>query len=550
MGGPSQPSAEEPQRPSLLAQFIAQHGSGSRRAPSASELRALREELERISARAAARAAQLESSQAPPARGAANDSGASAAAGAADPAGTRRGSSDTGTEPGASAAAAGGGGRPESKRPKAGQPAPRASGSDSDASASNASGARSSSDSAAAGGASRPDADSSAAQQGTPAPSSGSASGAALFTASQQAKHSASAPVPDDFSRVKVTNQVPIQTYWAAMEPYFRSVTDEDIGYLESTADGQDSYTIPKLGKFYAYAWAEEEVAHFPEHMHNSKTRYIARALVAPDARPKSLQPAAVSGADLLDSDMSLNTARLAPLTERIVSALVAEHLVLHGGAGAGPDGDNDGGGGSGGSGGKDRVVSSNSGYGSGSDDSDAEMSARVVTAGSSSSSSGSGGSSGMPSLEDRLKRELQYIGILDEGDVDWDDREDDEVCVTIRALQRQLREQVRVNRLRKERLLPIAREHSGYQEYTQVIDELDKQVEQSYLKRHRLTKSRKRKTAPAKTVSLSDNALNALGRRRRVIQAIGHLFPADKFALPSESIFAGIPPNPDVHMK
>ncbi|KAJ2758712.1 Transcriptional regulator [Coemansia nantahalensis] len=316
------------------------------------------------------------------------------------------------------------------------------------------------------------------------------------------------------------------------MEPYFRHVTDEDLSFLESAADNQEDYTIPKLGKFYAHKWAEEEVAHFPDHLHSSKTRYIAQSLLAPDTRAKPSHSAG-AGSDLADADMSLNKARLAPLTERIVSALVAERLVLHDGDRSQPGSGSDAAG--------DRLVRSNSGCVSDSEGSDAELGPRLAPP-----------AGEMLSLEDRLKRELRYIGILDEDedDVNWDDREDDEVCVTMRTLQRQLREQVRVNRARKERLLPIAKEHSGFQEYMQVIDELDKQVEQSYLKRHRLTKSRKRKSAPAKTVSLSDNAINALGRRRRVIQAIGHLFPTSKFALPSASIYCGVPPNPEAHIE
>ncbi|KAJ2363371.1 Transcriptional regulator, partial [Coemansia sp. RSA 2607] len=97
---------------------------------------------------------------------------------------------------------------------------------------------------------------------------------------------------------------------------------------------------------------------------------------------------------------------------------------------------------------------------------------------------------------------------------------------------------------------------HLGQQEYVQVIDELDKQVEQCYLKRHRLTKSRKRKShavaaaAAPKSAGLSENALNAMDRRRRVIDAIGHLFPPEKFDLPTTPLFTDIAPNPSLDLK
>ncbi|KAJ2770842.1 Transcriptional regulator [Coemansia linderi] len=293
---------------------------------------------------------------------------------------------------------------------------------------------------------------------------------------------------------------------------------------------------MPRLGKFYARVWAEEEISHFPDHMNNNKTRYAAKHLLSSEEPPRSRPAtASFSGTDLVDSDLSYNSVRLAPLTERLISALVAERLVMNGeswGAHSKHDATSNG------------IVSGhhdegNSANDSGSEDGDDGMEPRQL------SSTGD-----LISLEDRLKRELRYIGILDDDDVDWDDREDDEVCVTMRSLQRQLREQTRVNAQRKERLLSIAKEHTGYQEYTQVIDELDKQVEQSYLKRHRLTKSRKRKSAPIKTVALSDNAISAMDRRRRVTQAIGHLFPAEKFGLPAETVFSDIPDNPEIEMQ
>ncbi|KAJ2501171.1 Transcriptional regulator, partial [Coemansia sp. RSA 2052] len=340
---------------------------------------------------------------------------------------------------------------------------------------------------------------------------------------------------------------VQIQTFWASLEPYFRNITEEDLALLEKTGDNQEAYTTPRLGKFYARAWAEEEVTHFPDHMSNNKTRYAAKHLLGTETHSQSQSAAAAAaaaaatsfqGAELVDSDLSLNSVRLAPLTERIISALVAERLVLNGDSWSAHS-KHEGTGGSAGEGNTGNNNNNNNNNDSANEESDDGMEPRQL------SSSGE-----MISLEDRLKRELRYIGILDDDDIDWDGREDDEVCATMRSLQRQLREQTKINAQRKERLLPIAKEHTGYQEYTQVIDELDKQVEQSYLKRHRLTKSRKRKSAPAKTVALSDNAINAMDRRRRVTQAIGHLFPAEKFGLPTESVFEGIPDNPQIEMK
>ncbi|KAJ2849605.1 Transcriptional regulator [Coemansia brasiliensis] len=511
MSSLSQFSLDEVHRSSLISQFAAAHDLSLKKSLSSSELRQLQSELGRISAKAAARVTKLE-------RNLANvrSKNSTAIYGSGSTNDVWKRQEATATE--ATAAATPNTDHPASKRIKSKQSLTRHTGSDSESSTKTSSALGSNrlsntKEDGIAGNRFNGDTGISQTSSNDTVVVSGSGT--------PKAKHSVGTPVQDDFSRVKVTNQVPIQTFWTSLEPYFRNITDEDLSFLENTSEDQEPFAIPKLGKFYAYKWAEEEVAHFPDHLHNSKTRYIAKSLLGSGTSGKSRVNSSASGDNLA---MSLDTTQLAPLTERIVSALVAERLIL--------DEDS-----------KVKSEKSDSRYDafgidySLNEKDDIESRQRMLNG-------------GIASFEERLKRELQYIGILDDGDVDWDNRQDDEVCVTIRALQRQLREQKRINNLRKARLLPIAKEHIGYQEYTQVIDELDKQVEQCYIKRHRQTKSRKRKSAPVKTVSLSDNAVNALGRRSRVIEAIGHLFPPEKFALPSESIYSGIPKNPDVQMK
>ncbi|KAJ2450118.1 Transcriptional regulator [Coemansia sp. RSA 2336] len=496
-------SLDEVQRSSLISQFAAAHDLSLKKSLSSSELRQLQSELGRISAKAATRVIKLERNLAT-----VRSKVSTAAYGSVDTsdAWKRQEAPTPNTD------------NPASKRIKSKQLQTRQAGSDSEnsARASSAPGSNKLSNA-------KEDSIAGSNLNGHAGISQTSSSDTVAVSGSgtPKAKHSVGTPVQDDFSRVKVTNQVPIQTFWASLEPYFRNITDEDLAFLENTSEDQETFVIPKLGKFYAYKWAEEEVAHFPDHMHNSKTRYMAKSLLGSRTSSKSRMNSSASGDNLA---MSLDTTQLAPLTERIISALVAERLVLN----------------------EDKVKSEAGDshydafgidYSAEKEGEDAELRQRVLNG-------------GVASFEERLKRELQYIGILDDDDVDWDNRQDDEVCVTIRALQRQLREQKKINNMRKARLLPIAKEHIGYQEYTQVIDELDKQVEQCYIKRHRQTKSRKRKSAPVKTVSLSDNAVNALERRSRVIDAIGHLFPPEKFALPTESIYNGIPENPDIQMK
>ncbi|KAJ2516227.1 Transcriptional regulator [Coemansia sp. RSA 1939] len=505
------------QKSSIVSQFVYLHETGSRKPPSTGELRQLQEELELISTRAAVRSRQLQDRQthAKPRIETVLDGHSS----------KKRNNEVLHSEVMVAGTATPSADHPISKRIRSNTSAgSKAGGSDSESSTKTSSirGGTTVHGPNSGNNSSKPSMEGKHFQK--------SSHEKLPASQPQKAKHSSGTPVQDDFSRVKITNQVQIQTFWSSLEPYFRTIGDDDILYLEDRSDNQESYVVPRLGRFYAHLWAEEEVAHFPDHMHSSKTRHAAKYLTAAETRGKHNSYVSAGGADLSDSDLSLNAARLAPLTERIISALVAEQLLHNSDNGGIVKKELDGLG---------INESRNVEYKSDSDLSDlGDADPRLLPPDSES-----------VSLEDRLKRELQYIGILDEQDVNWDNREDDEVSAAIRSLQRQLRDQVRVNKLRKERLLPIAKDHIGNQEYTQVIDELDKQVEQSYLKRNRQTKSRKRKSTPIKTVALSDNAVNAMDRRRRVIQAIGHLFPAEKFALPEEAVFVGLSDNPELHM-
>lgn len=67
---------------------------------------------------------------------------------------------------------------------------------------------------------------------------------------------------------------------------------------------------------------------------------------------------------------------------------------------------------------------------------------------------------------------------------INWDAREDDEISIKLRSLQKELRDVMKVNKSRKQRLLGLVNNHLAYQEYNTILDDLDKQVEQGYLKR------------------------------------------------------------------
>lgn len=114
-------------------------------------------------------------------------------------------------------------------------------------------------------------------------------------------------------------------------------------------------------------------------------------------------------------------------------------------------------------------------------------------------------------SFEERVKQELKSLGVFavankslgrveteSEGKnlgVNWvTGKEDDEVCVELRKLQKKLRVVNTRNHHRKQLLKPILKKHLAYQDYAQILDNLNKQVDHEYARRLKNSHSKKKK--------------------------------------------------------
>jgi len=161
-------------------------------------------------------------------------------------------------------------------------------------------------------------------------------------------------------------------------------------------------------------------------------------------------------------------------------------------------------------------------------------------------------------SFEERLKGELKYIGLLtlsedsltgEEGQINWNNREDDEICQELRKLQKQLRQQALENTARKMILERKVEEQLAYQEYATILDDLDKQVGDAFNKRTKSIKAKKKRSiggagggssagghgsVAGKTVEKSgigDGTKAIIERRRRWIEKVGPVFrPIERF--------------------
>ncbi|KAI9031030.1 histone acetyltransferases subunit 3-domain-containing protein [Phycomyces nitens] len=320
------------------------------------------------------------------------------------------------------------------------------------------------------------------------------------------------------FVVVKPKDQVPVANFWAAVEPCFRPLAEDDRNFLLEQGDNATPYLIPALGRPYGELWAEEDHNLVPA-LSRSHSPALASSTAssrqgshdhlnegAPPERLKYL----VSKHSLTDDHLSTQDLSCGSLTERLLSSLIREDIVDASEAHFQQEADDDFG--------VEREM---------------ELGGKTVL-------------EILPypppeivDFEERLRRELRYAGLLGEDDVDWNTREDDEICAELRKSSRELKEQVAVNAHRKKKLLDIVDRQLQYEQYRHVLDTLDTQVETCYIKRFRTQKSKKRKMASSSRPScLSENAVYAMEKRRTWINALGGIFKDKNLIMPTKSIY------------
>lgn len=349
-----------------------------------------------------------------------------------------------------------------------------------------------------------------------------------------------------DFSKNKPpSNQVQFTTFQSYIESFFRPFLSEDLellnerniippGFEKQEYDPDVSpFLIPKLGKFYADLWADEDSTL------SSKLNSPAYQQAAPDSyKPKGTFD------NLTDDTLFTEEISCGPLSSRLLSAILSNN-----------DGSDDY---------EEKEEGSNEEDPSSNLNLDDEVATQLN---SGEDYKLTAEANDFHSIEERLKRELKYIGIfmnlpLSKEDskfkgkqngrpkkagisiIDNDEwvknKEDDEVCAEIRAHQKELREVVSRNRLNRKKLIPIIEEQIAYQEYCTILEDLDKQVDQAYMKRLKGKSKKKKVDVTTPQQQAVNSGLRALlEKRQRWINNIGNLFRPGEIMkrVPSESI-------------
>lgn len=423
--------------------------------------------------------------------------------------------------------------------------------------------------------------------------------------------------LPDaDFSMPKPTNQIQYNTFINFVDNFFRDSTDDDIKFLKEKniipKELQNDklydpdvtpFIIPKLGPLYTKVWIEEDngtkVGNFSPVPLRDVTSVLPRR----------------NGNDINDSMLDSEDVSCGPLLTRLLSAVLKDERddqinntclstplpnMIH-------------------TSGDDKLkmeiddnisVSSSTGVGSSNAlDNTSEITNHTIEPNDINSISnnkvslGGGTTSALksetnwqinsvnldyPTFEERLKRELKYVGIYmnlprdinastsgnstsgadatSGGDPDWlYGREDDEVSAELRQLQSTLKQVTYKNTKRKQILLPLLERQLAWQEYSSILNDLDKQVDQAYIKRIRVPKKKKKHTSSSShsghhgantsgtTASqlaqqkAADSSLKSLlDKRQRWINKIGPLFDAPHIMkrIPQQSVFKDMEPD------
>ena len=272
---------------------------------------------------------------------------------------------------------------------------------------------------------------------------------------------------PDmDFSNAKPSSQVNFSTFQAYVEPYIRAFTEEDVAFLKERGDRFTPYIIPQRGpRGYKEVWATED----------------GMDGVAPPRKQES-DPNEARGSmeDMNDDTAETDEVSMGPVMNRLLSIIRPAPSGVKKDASANEDVEGD-----------TSMVNGDTMIAESQDPQTQPGAAEehkpttylppdaprpvILTP------------ADYETIEQRAIQELRHIGFLGPNDVpDYASHHDDEVAARLRTLQHELRRISRLNNVRKARVLELTEERIAMQEYANIADDLDNQVNAAYLKRNR----------------------------------------------------------------
>ncbi|KAI9729265.1 MAG: Transcriptional regulator [Cirrosporium novae-zelandiae] len=356
-------------------------------------------------------------------------------------------------------------------------------------------------------------------------------------------KHLIAGTPPDkDFTTTKPTNQVNQNTFATYLEPYVRPLTEEDLAFLKERGDRTAPFIMNRRGKkHYKDIWAEED------------------GLVGFDAegqsQDKKLPPNQARGdmEQMTDDIGKTDLISPGPTLSRLLSAMRFTHHPAPDYAQYFSGGINT----------EDEPNSNANDTADGdqmdidhppvNNDSKSLPPATKFPEADQATFKANGLKLDFEQMEKRARHEIRYAGLFpQDGDPDYDAHFDDPIAERMRLLQAELKKQMIINGARKARILELARDEMSLSEYTHISDDLDNQVNASYLKRTRtLSKNKKHAKRPggagggshyvggAQGISrpgIGDQAKVLMDRRIRWMDTLNPIFNDMRRGVPGEN--------------
>ncbi|RPD59303.1 hypothetical protein L226DRAFT_536321 [Lentinus tigrinus ALCF2SS1-7] len=267
--------------------------------------------------------------------------------------------------------------------------------------------------------------------------------------------------VTEDFSKSKQPNQVLVTTFYTSIEPWLRPIKEEDLGFLQYTADEVEPFVMPKLGRHYSVQWEEEDIATYGQPLPGTAATRASMHAPQPGTLPK-WEPSTLD-----EEGATMDHHTHGPLTERVASALLPmNHLLEYRGVKA----------------------------------TEEDMAGRPGTNGAAAAAARD--KLNVADLEERMKHVVRYHGLLDEIP-DYSEAVDDPIATALRHAQRELRTVLATNKARRARLAAIAEDRLAYQEYVDSRDAIDKSITTLYSKLQKKDGPKVNKKKKQKSVDL-----------------------------------------------
>lgn len=337
---------------------------------------------------------------------------------------------------------------------------------------------------------------------------------------------------PDmDFSNAKPPSQVNFSTFQGYVDPYIRPFTEEDVAFLKERGDRLTPYVIPQRGqRGYKEVWATED----------------GMDGIAPP-RKQASDPNEARGSmdDMNDDTAETDEISMGPVMNRLFSIIRPTPTTSKSNnSNANDDGDGDTSMLNG-----DIPEASDQAVPGAPTDTALSATSKPTTALPSEAPRPSNiPSSDYETLEHRALLELKHLGFLSPHETpDFATHNDDEVAARLRTLQSELRRLARLNNTRRARVLELTEERMAMQEYSNITDDLDNQVNGAYLKRNRSLSSKphakKGRALPPPQKGLvnmggrgvSDGVRQLMQKRRDWIDMVGPVVGFGRPPIPGE---------------